>query len=123
MDSMAIVINSQTKLTYDDYVQFPADGKRHEIIDGEHYVTPAPETYHQKVSRLMQFQLMQQILFPGSLKLTPRVSFAPPILASELLAQADRDDVQRLIVERAQALLSAHMEREAPGSNSGPEGM
>ena len=25
------------KLTYDDFVQFPDDGLRHELIDGEHY--------------------------------------------------------------------------------------
>jgi Uma2 family endonuclease len=25
------------KLTYDDFVLFPDDGKRHELIDGEHY--------------------------------------------------------------------------------------
>lgn len=37
-------------LTYEDYVHFPDDGKRHEIIDGDHYVTPAPRTKHQKVS-------------------------------------------------------------------------
>ena len=30
------------KLTYDDFVHFPDDGKRHELIDGEHYVTPSP---------------------------------------------------------------------------------
>ena len=24
------------KLTYDDYLLFPDDGKRHELIDGEH---------------------------------------------------------------------------------------
>ncbi|MBI3492216.1 MAG: hypothetical protein HY047_10615, partial [Acidobacteria bacterium] len=30
------------KLTYDDYVLFPEDGRRHELIDGEHYVTPTP---------------------------------------------------------------------------------
>ena len=30
------------KLTYDDFVHFPEDGKRHELIDGEHYVTPSP---------------------------------------------------------------------------------
>jgi hypothetical protein len=35
------------KLTYDDFVQFPDDGKRHELIDGEHYVTPAPKYRHQ----------------------------------------------------------------------------
>jgi Uma2 family endonuclease len=38
------------KLTYDDYVQFPEDGKRHELIDGEHVVTPTPNRKHQAVS-------------------------------------------------------------------------
>ena len=38
------------KLTYDDFVLFPDDGKRHELIDGEHYVTPSPNTKHQHVS-------------------------------------------------------------------------
>src|SRR5438105_14930095 len=38
------------KLTYDDFVLFPDDGKRHELIDGEHYVTPAPNTRHQRIS-------------------------------------------------------------------------
>ena len=38
------------KLTYDDFVLFPDDGKRHEIIDGEHYATPSPNTKHQRVS-------------------------------------------------------------------------
>jgi Uma2 family endonuclease len=35
------------KLTYDDFVLFPDDGQRHELIDGEHYVTPSPVTRHQ----------------------------------------------------------------------------
>ena len=39
------------KLTIDDYQSFPDDGKRHEIIDGEHYVTPAPNLRHQAISR------------------------------------------------------------------------
>ena len=38
------------KLTYDDFVLFPDDGKRHELIDGEHYVTPSPNLKHQKIS-------------------------------------------------------------------------
>jgi len=37
------------KFTYEDFVNFPDDGKRHEIIDGEHYVTPSPNTKHQCV--------------------------------------------------------------------------
>jgi Uma2 family endonuclease len=35
------------KLTYENYALFPEDGQRHEIIDGEHYVTPAPFVPHQ----------------------------------------------------------------------------
>jgi Uma2 family endonuclease len=37
------------KLTYDDFVLFPDDGQRHELIDGEHYVTPYPNMKHQRV--------------------------------------------------------------------------
>ena len=41
------------KLTYEDFLRFPDDGLRHELIDGEHYVTPSPATVHQRlVSRL-----------------------------------------------------------------------
>jgi len=41
---------SGVKLTYEDFLLFPDDGKRHELIDGEHYVTPSPNTKHQRVS-------------------------------------------------------------------------
>jgi Uma2 family endonuclease len=44
------VRSTGVKLTYDDYVLFPDDGMRHELIDGEHYVTPSPDRKHQKVS-------------------------------------------------------------------------
>jgi Uma2 family endonuclease len=37
------------KLTYDDFLQFPDDGNRHELIDGEHYVTPSPNARHQRI--------------------------------------------------------------------------
>lgn len=37
------------KLTYDDFVLFPDDGRRHELIDGEHYVTPSPNIGHQRI--------------------------------------------------------------------------
>jgi Uma2 family endonuclease len=35
--------------TYEDYCHFPDDGRRHELIGGEHYVTPAPSTRHQRI--------------------------------------------------------------------------
>jgi Uma2 family endonuclease len=39
-----------TRLTYDDFVLFPEDGLRHEILDGEHYVSASPYLKHQAVS-------------------------------------------------------------------------
>jgi len=42
--------SASVKFTYEDFVTFPDDGKRHEIIDGEHYVTPSPNTRHQRIS-------------------------------------------------------------------------
>jgi Uma2 family endonuclease len=35
------------RLTYEDYVLIPEDGQRHEILDGEHYVTASPFLRHQ----------------------------------------------------------------------------
>ena len=40
--AMAVVADRKTKLTYEDYLQFPEDESRHEIIDGDHYVSAAP---------------------------------------------------------------------------------
>lgn len=38
------------RLTYDDFRLFPeGDGLRHEIIDGDHYVTAAPNLRHQEL--------------------------------------------------------------------------
>src|SRR6478736_8945440 len=50
-DKEDVVKHARTgvKLTYDDFVLFPDDGQRHELIDGEHYVTPSPATKHQRV--------------------------------------------------------------------------
>ena len=36
---------------------FPDDGKRHEIIDGVHYVTPSPVTRHQAISGRLYLSL------------------------------------------------------------------
>jgi len=37
------------KLTYADFLLFPDDGKRHELIDGVHYVTASPYIPHQEL--------------------------------------------------------------------------
>ena len=43
--------DSRLKLSYQDYILFPSDGKRHEIVDGEHHMAPSPEIRHQEISR------------------------------------------------------------------------
>ena len=50
--------------TYADYCKIPRDRKRHEIIDGRHYVTPSPELFHQAISKRLLFQLMDAIEGP-----------------------------------------------------------
>jgi Uma2 family endonuclease len=37
------------KYTHADLLQMPDDGKRREIVDGDLYVTPSPNYYHQQV--------------------------------------------------------------------------
>jgi hypothetical protein len=64
---------SGVKLTYDDFVLFPDDGKRHELIDGEHYVTPAPNRKHQSIVGNVHGPLLTTPLMPGLEILLPRV--------------------------------------------------
>src|SRR5580693_3963342 len=39
------------KLRYSDLAALPEDGRRHELIDGEHFVSASPTHRHQAVSR------------------------------------------------------------------------
>ena len=59
MDGRDEMLDTPVKLTYDDFVRFPDDGRRHELIDGEHVVTPSPNTAHQRASRAL-FRLLDQ---------------------------------------------------------------
>lgn len=45
------------KLTYEDYCLIPNDGKRHEVIDGEHVISPSPNIRHQRISRTLLYEL------------------------------------------------------------------
>ena len=52
---------SGRKLTYDDFLMFPNDGQRHELIDGKHYVTPSPNTRHQQLSLRLTIALSRYL--------------------------------------------------------------
>ncbi|MCZ6793598.1 MAG: Uma2 family endonuclease [Planctomycetota bacterium] len=123
---MSIVENSKIKLTYDDYVGFPEDGQRHEIIDGDHCVTPSPSSYHQSILSRLHYQLFDQIentgrgrvlpapmdvllskvdivqpdilvvLEPRTIDITPKNVQCAPDLIVEILSEATADRDRRL---------------------------
>jgi Uma2 family endonuclease len=96
------------RFTYDDFVNFPDDGKRHEIIGGEHYVTPSPNTRHQAVSmNLTRAFILYLEQHPGG-----RLFAAPfDVVFSDLdIVEPDLLYVSR---ERAGVLTSQHV-RGAP---------
>ncbi len=55
------------------------------------------------------FQTMQLMLFPGSLRFTPRVTFAEPVVGSQLLESVERGEAMQAIIDRAQRLLQDHI--------------
>jgi len=60
-DAMPTSARSDDRLTYDDFLRFPDDGKRHEIIDGVHYVTPSPNRRHQQLSARIHLSLAEHL--------------------------------------------------------------
>jgi Uma2 family endonuclease len=45
------------RLTYEDWLQFPEDGRLYEIIGGELFVSPTPAIRHQRISLRLLFAL------------------------------------------------------------------
>ncbi len=52
---------STERWNYERYAAIPADGLRHEVMGGAHYVNAAPNLYHQSLSGRLQFQLFAMI--------------------------------------------------------------
>ena len=70
---MAVVIAGKRKLTYAEYALIPADGNRHEIIVGVHYVSPTPLVDHQRIAAELNDVLCALFVRTGR----GRVLFAP----------------------------------------------
>ena len=64
-DASPSIRTAPPKLGYLEYCCFPDDGWRHEIVDGDHVMTPAPSTTHQTVSKRLQYQLYSQVELGG----------------------------------------------------------
>jgi hypothetical protein len=59
--------------------------------------------------RLAEYgQVLQQLFFPGSLYLAPRISFSPPASMDELLHESGTDRVLPAVIARGKALLADH---------------
>lgn len=60
--------------------------------------------------RLVEFgQVIQQLLFPGSLYLSPRLSLGEPIATDDLRAEVSDTDLLTDIIAREKALISEHL--------------
>jgi Uma2 family endonuclease len=114
-------IRPDTRFTYDDFLLFPDDGKRHEIIDGEHYVTPSPNLRHQVQhpgtgrAFLAPFDVVfsfydvvePDLLFVAGDQLdilTPQNVQGAPALVVEILSKGTRkkdEQIKRRLFERA----------------------
>ena len=102
------------KLTYDDFVLFPDDGLRHELIDGEHYVTPAPNAKHQEIVVKLTSRINTWVELHDSGKLfiapfdvvfshhdvvEPDLLYMSKARAAKILTKANVQGVPELVVE------------------------
>ncbi|HSS75433.1 MAG TPA: Uma2 family endonuclease [Thermoanaerobaculia bacterium] len=88
------------KLTFEDYLYFPEDGRRHELIDGEHYVTAAPNVRHQTVVSRLHLSL-------GGFVRVGRLGEVWPAPMDVVLSASDVVQPDLLFVSKARLHLAA----------------
>jgi Uma2 family endonuclease len=121
------LVPGDTRLTYDDFLHFPDDGKRHEIIDGVHYVTPSPRLGHQVLVGRLYFEIeswIRQHPGAGTVFLSPLdVIFTKwDIVEPDLLfVAADQQDI--LTDKNVQGPPALVIEIASPGTRKRDEGI
>jgi Uma2 family endonuclease len=93
------------KLTWEDYLAIPPDGRRHELIDGEHYVSPAPNLRHQTIVANLHFALAEVVRRSG-------LGWLWPAPVDVKLSQADvvQPDLVFLTQEHGKRRAGTHLE-------------
>ncbi len=85
---MAVAIKNEVKFTYDDYLIWDIGSeKRYELIRGEFFMSPAPNMWHQSVSRDIEFKIARFLEDSG----LGKVFYAPcdVVLSNEDVVQPD----------------------------------
>src|SRR2546428_4377823 len=100
-------------LTAEDYRLMPETGPRYQLIDGELFMAPAPNRYHQDISRNIEFILMKYLeshaagklyYAPFDVYLTEHNVFQPDIVfvANDrlpILTDAGAEGAPNLVIE------------------------
>lgn len=98
--------------TYEKYRELPQDGNRYEVLEGRLHVTPAPSSYHQLVSRRIQFLFYEleraghgqiynapiDLLIPGADPAQPDLVYVTAE-QEELITKRGIEGVPELVVE------------------------
>ena len=104
---------TQTLWTYEDYCKIPEDGKRHEIINGIHHVSPAPFVPHQRIlgrlfkslyDHVEKHQVGEVFVAPVDVLLSPNDVVQPDILyisndRASILSDKNAQGAPDLIIE------------------------
>jgi Uma2 family endonuclease len=90
------------KVTFEEFRQFPVDGKRYELLRGEVHVTPAPATRHQFIvqnlamglgSHVIKTNLGEVLTAPLDVRLSEDAALQPdPIFVSNARAGMIQED-------------------------------
>lgn len=94
-------MGARTLQTFEQFEQYPDDGMKHELIQGEHIVVPPPKFRHTRVQQKLQDALrpfvqsrrLGEIYIEAGFKLSPDTFLQPDVsfLRSVQLAATDPD--------------------------------